>query len=94
MPLTEKVIMQTTTQDAKQTVPPSLLQSLLPYLLASVVLTALPLYVIAEDNPSGVTPAISCPYTNPTQNGVTPSMQRVHRLGNDDVKNGQLCQSV
>jgi Spy/CpxP family protein refolding chaperone len=66
--------MQTTTQDATQTVPPSLLQSLLPYLLASVVLTALPLYVIAEDNPSGVPPAIACPYTPPTQNGVTPSM--------------------
>ena len=46
--------MQTTTQDAKQTVLPSLLQSLLPYLLAIVVLTALPQFVIAEDNPSGV----------------------------------------
>ena len=66
--------MQTATQDAKQTVLPSLLQSLLPYLLAIAVLSALPQFVIAEDKPSGVPPAIAYPYVPPMQNGVTPPM--------------------
>jgi hypothetical protein len=74
MLITVKVNMQTTTQDAKQTVPPSLLQSLLPYLLASVVLSALPQFVIAEDNPSCIPPAVTYHYVPPMQNGANPPM--------------------
>jgi hypothetical protein len=66
--------MQTTTQNTKQTAPPSLLQSLLPYLLAIVVLSALPQFVIAEDNSSCIPPAVAYPYVLPMQNGVTPPM--------------------
>jgi Spy/CpxP family protein refolding chaperone len=52
--------------------PPSLLLSVLPYVLASIVFSALPLFALAQNNPPTGSPA--CEYLAPPRNGSHPPL--------------------